>query len=190
MIVHTANAFLMNQFSQGRLSVDTIKRTIDAWKSKGRPTVREFMYDQATQRELIVANQHSIRFHSLGNNSSSETRVNSMLYGWKNTCNTMAIRTFCYPDTVVLKLFFDIEQTLELLGAADSILLHFQRLRAFTNELIRLARLKRDALENPSSDDRGASRTTRSSENSGIYGALGDPYGGLKLVPDGFVEQH
>jgi hypothetical protein len=52
----------------------------------------------------------------------------------------MAIRTFCDADTIILKLLFDIEQILELLGAKEPILLRLQQIRASSTETIRVAR--------------------------------------------------
>jgi hypothetical protein len=140
MIVHTANNFLMTQFSQGRMAMDSIKKTVDTWKTRGRPTVLEFMYDQATQRDLIAVNQQNLRFY--GERADDSVRINAMLYNWKQVASFMAIRTFCDADTVILKLLFDVEQILELLGARDPILARLQQIRATSNETMRVARAK------------------------------------------------
>ena len=87
MLVHTANTFLMNQFSQGRMAVDSIKKTVDAWKAKGRHVVIEFQYDQATQRDLVAANQHNFRFY--GERAGNDVRINSMLYNWKQVASAI-----------------------------------------------------------------------------------------------------
>jgi hypothetical protein len=118
MIVHTANKFLMTQFSHGRIGVDSIKKIVDGWKSKGRPLVLEFMYDQATQRELVVANRHNFRFR--GETAGSELRTTSMLYNWKQVASLMLIRTFCTADPVLLKLLFDVEQILRSWGIGNA----------------------------------------------------------------------
>lgn len=141
MVVHSANTFLMNEFSHGRFSVETIKKTVDSWKRAGRPTVIEFMYDQITQRDLVAANQQNFRFHNIGPTDSM--RVNSMLYNWKQVASTMAIRTFCTADTVILKLIFDIQQILEILGAPHAIMLRLHQIRAEVNEIIGVAKKKR-----------------------------------------------
>ncbi|RFU31418.1 hypothetical protein B7463_g4953, partial [Scytalidium lignicola] len=149
MIIHTANTFLMNEFSHGRFVVETLKKTVDSWKRAGRPTVIEFMYDQATQRDLVAANQHNFRFHSI--RPTDNVRVSSMLYNWKQVASTMAIRTFCAADTVILKLIFDIEQILELLGAGHPIMLRLQQIRAEVNELVSFANKKKSNLTNSKS---------------------------------------
>ena len=216
-LVHTANNFLMNQFRQGRMAVESIKKVSDAWRSKGRHRVIEFMYDQATQRELVVANQHNFRFH--GERAGDEIRINAMLYNWKQVSNLMAIRTFCNADTVILKLIFDIEQILELLGATEPILLRLQHIRAQASQSMRVAHRKEN--DKPSSQQYGGSKAidgsmstdnstsqryrglqeqakdNRSSTASALSAttrsgatdkSFDDPYGGMKLVPDYYVE--
>jgi hypothetical protein len=143
MVVISANSFLMNQFSQGRIAVDTIKKTVDIWKSRGRPVVIEFMYDQGTQRDLVAMNQHNFRFY--GERAGDSMRINSMLYNWKTVASLMSVRTLCNADTVILKLLFDIEQILELLGAREPIKLRLQQLRTTANETMRIERQKRAA---------------------------------------------
>ncbi|PQE21750.1 DDHD domain protein [Rutstroemia sp. NJR-2017a BBW] len=184
MIVHTANTFLMTQFSQGRMSIDTIKKTVDTWKNKGRPAVVEFMYDQGTQRDLVAVNQFNVRFH--GEKLGDDVRITSMLYNWKQVASLMAVRTFCNADTVLLKLLFDIEQILELIGATDSIMLRLQQLRVSINETIRIAKLgetRREATNGREMpwDPHNSTSTSRSV-------SIEDPYGGMKLVPDSYVE--
>ncbi|KAK2627950.1 hypothetical protein QTJ16_002596 [Diplocarpon rosae] len=190
MIVHTANTFLMNQFSQGRIAVDSIKKTVDSWKSKGRHVVIEFMYDQATQRDLVAANQHNFRF--FGERAGNDVRINSMLYNWKQVANLMAIRTFCDADIVILKLLFDVEQILELLGGAEAIMLRLQQIRASANEMMRVARQKKEARKSaqvqsavPATPGRAATWLSQSSAGASVE----DPYGGTKLVPDSCKEE-
>jgi hypothetical protein len=182
MIVLTANSFLMNQFSQGRIAVDTIKKTVDMWKGKGRPVVIEFMYDQATQRDLVTVNQHNFRFH--GERAADDVRINSMLYNWKQVASHMSLRTFCDADTVILKLLFDVEQILELLGACEGFLLKLQHIRATVNETMRVARQKRDFKPVREAASNGRSTTESSTRNP----SMDDAYGGMKLVPDSYFE--
>ena len=189
MLVHTANCFLMNQFKQGRIAIDSIKKTYDHWKSKGRPSVVEFMYDQATQRELISVNQHNFRFH--GGRAGDGIRINSMLYNWKVVASHMAIRTFCNADTVILKLLFDIEQILELLGGVDGILLRLQDIRLSVNEMVHISRRNRERKSAEEIlDGRDVSHDNRhTSEDFTRREGSGNPYGGLKLVPDFYADK-
>jgi hypothetical protein len=139
-LVTTANAFLMAQFRAARMDMDTVKKAVDDWQAKGRLRVIEFMYDQATQRELVVSNQDTLRFH--GETAGDDIRITSMLYNWKQVASAMAIRTFSDPDTVILKLFFDIEPILELLNATQDVMRKLQQLRFQVQESIRIARLR------------------------------------------------
>jgi hypothetical protein len=180
MLVHTANTFLMNQFTHGRMDMDSIKKTVDAWKAKGRPTVLEFMYGQATQRDLVAVNQHNLRFY--GETANNATRINATLYNWKQVASVMAIRTFCDVDTVILKLLFDIEQILALLGAREPLLLRLEQIRVSTFESMRVAR---------ANDQRFTGREptwNNQSSNDSLPKAqsLDDSYGGLKLVPESY----
>ncbi|CZT51292.1 uncharacterized protein RSE6_12416 [Rhynchosporium secalis] len=192
MIVHTANTFLMNQFSQGRMAVDSIKKTVDAWKARGRHVVIEFQYDQATQRDLVAANQQNFRFY--GERAGNDVRINSMLYNWKQVASMMSVRTFCDADTVILKLIFDVEQILELLGVAEAIMLRLQQIRATSNEMMRLARQRKRAQSNPheaaggATPGRAATWLSQSSNEASSRrpSADTDPYGGMKLVPDSY----
>jgi len=167
MLVHTGNSFLMTQFSHGRIAVDSIKKTVDTWKGKGRPLVIEFMYDQATQQSLVASNQHNFRFH--GPRAGDEIRISSMLYNWRQVASLMAVRTFCNADTIVLKLLFDIEQILELLGAGDPMLYRLQQLRLSANEMIRVVRQKKESTAASRGCDRdfGASTASYHSEYHG-----------------------
>lgn len=189
MLVITANTFLMDQFSQGRMSVDSIKKTVDTWKARGRPVVTQFMYDQATQRDLVAVNQHNFRFY--GERAGDSIRVNSTLYNWKQVAALMAIRTFCNADTIISKLIFDVEQILELLGAIDKVLLRLQQIRAQMTEKMRTARQKEDS--------KGKSYTSRDSgqgfqavrnsiDNVLDEQPVQDHYGGMKLVPEAYSE--
>lgn len=189
MLVHTANNFLMSQFSQGRIDVDSIKKTVDAWKSKGRPLVIEFMYDQGTQRELVVANQHNFRFH--GPTAGSEVRISSMLYNWKQVASLMSVRTFCSADTVIMKILFDIEQVLELLGAAEPLMLRLQQIRSTANQNIRTARHNKEVKEATQNhpQTRQLDFNARNPDGSARYDpAKEEGYGGMKLVPDSYLE--
>ncbi|TQS37568.1 hypothetical protein Golomagni_01952 [Golovinomyces magnicellulatus] len=135
MTAYTANSFLMSNFSQGRMSIDSIKRTVDSWRSKGRPVVIEFMYDQTTQHDLIALNHDNLRFH--GRHAKDNLRINSMLYNWKKAAGIMAVRTFCNADSIILKMLFDIEQVLEFLGASDPIIFRLQQIRDSTLGMIK-----------------------------------------------------
>lgn len=114
LICDSANTFLMHEYQNGRMSVDSLKKATDFWKSKGRPQVVEFHYDQSTQRDLIVANQKT--FHFYGPNANNPLQVHAMLYAWKTNAREMAVRTFCYPDSMIRKHIQDTFVMLDFLG--------------------------------------------------------------------------
>ena len=62
MVTVTANRFLLIQHEHGRMSPESLTKVLEFWKSKGRPQVIEFHFDQATQRDLIVSNLKTFRF--------------------------------------------------------------------------------------------------------------------------------
>lgn len=188
MLVHTANSFLMSQFSQGRIAIDSIKKTFDAWKNKGRPSVIEFMYDQSTQRELVAVNQHTFRFH--GERAGDGIRINSMLYNWKQVASHMVVRTLCNADTVILKLIFDIGQILELLGAAEGILLRYQNIRLSVNDKVQAARRERSTEEKLEDGRQLSQNATQAREDLYNKRPSNDSYGGgMRLVPDSYIER-
>jgi hypothetical protein len=123
----TANSFLMAQVNQARMSLDSWKKHDELWKDKGRPSVREFMYNLEMQQKLVADNQHGFRFYgdAVGNN----IRINAMLHSWRQVSRQLALRTFCDPDSVILKLICDVERILGTLGAVDSVMAGVQNLR-------------------------------------------------------------
>jgi hypothetical protein len=175
MLAHTANSFLMTQFSHGRMAMDSIKKTVDSWKAKGRPTVLEFMYDQSTQRDLIAVNQHNFRFY--GEKAGDKVRINTTLYNWRQVASFMTLRTFCDADTVILKLLFDIEQILHLLGAREPLLLRLQQIRASATETMRVAR----ANDQSCTGREPTWISQASNNNSSRVHSVDDPYGGPRL---------
>lgn len=128
LICNAANTFLMHQYQNCRMSVDSLKKVTDFWRGKGRPQVMEFHYDQSTQRDLIVANQKNFRF--FGPNANDPLRVNAMLYAWKNDAREMSIRTFCYPDSLIRNHIRDSFMILDFLGGHPAQYLTLYEVRA------------------------------------------------------------
>jgi hypothetical protein len=114
LICDLANTFLMHEYKDCRMSVDSLKQVTDLWKSKGRPQVVEFHYDQSTQCKLIQANQKTFRFR--GPEANNPQQVHAMLYAWETNAREMAIRTFCYPDSMIRKHIQDAFKILDFLG--------------------------------------------------------------------------
>lgn len=142
MICVTANVFLMEQRREGRMSVESLVKVTDMWKSKGRPQVIEFQFDQATQRDLILYNLKTFRFH--GENADDRVAINSMMYNWKTLAKEMSVRTFCTPDSVVRKHLHDIYRILELLGAPFTTFLAFQDIQVRTLNIMKEEQKRRE----------------------------------------------
>ncbi|KAI9828088.1 MAG: hypothetical protein M1832_003615 [Thelocarpon impressellum] len=135
MICVTANTYLMGQRREGRMSVESLLKITEFWKSKGRPQVIEFQYDQATQRDLVLYNIKTFRF--FGQHAENSISINSMLYNWKSLAKEMSVRTFCTPDSVIRKHLHDIYKILELLGAPLTTFLAFQEIQVKALKTIR-----------------------------------------------------
>lgn len=127
MICLSANDFLTRQYSEGRISPESIKRINSYWGSKNRPQVVEFHFDQATQRRLIFSNLRNLRFD--GECSTNPILLNANLRNWKVIVKEMSVRTFCAPDSVIRKHMHDIHKILGMLDTPVSIFLSFEDLQ-------------------------------------------------------------
>lgn len=126
MICSSANEFLLQQYYDGRISQGSIKKINSSWGSKNRPRVTEFHFDQTTQRELILVNLRTLRFH--GECAINPVLLHSNLRNWKAIAKEMSVRTFCLPDSAIRKHLHDIYKLLEMLNAAMSTLEAFHAL--------------------------------------------------------------
>ncbi|PLN83118.1 hypothetical protein BDW42DRAFT_192469 [Aspergillus taichungensis] len=123
----SANRFLVEQYNDGHLSKESIKKIINFWCSKNRPQVAEFQFDQATQRRLIMLNLRTLQFH--GENTTNPVLIYSNLHNWKAIVKEMSVRTFCSPDSVIRKHMHDIHKLLNMLGAPVATFLAFEDLQ-------------------------------------------------------------
>ena len=87
MICATANQYLNVQQHQGRMSVESLAKVTQWWASKNRPQVIEFMFDQATQRDLVLYNIKTFRFY--GPNAENVLSMNAMMQAWKSLAKEM-----------------------------------------------------------------------------------------------------
>ncbi|KAI9657807.1 MAG: hypothetical protein M1829_006873 [Trizodia sp. TS-e1964] len=142
MICVTANAYLMMQRREGRMSVESLQRVTEFWRNKGRPQVVEFQFDQATQRDLVLYNLKSFRFY--GEKAENPVALNSMMYCWKSLAKEMNVRTFCAPDSVIRKQMHDIYKILEMLGAPLTTFLAFQEIQVKALKKMRDEQERRD----------------------------------------------
>lgn len=115
MLVITANRFLLREAKAGRLSAETIARTRKGWEQRNLPQVVEYQFDQATQRELVLANISTVQF--CGNPSRDAILLNTALHAWGKMALEMRVRTYCSADSVFRKYLNDTRHILEMLGA-------------------------------------------------------------------------
>ncbi len=127
MIVATANEYLQTQQREGRMSVDSLARVLESWVSKNRPQVIEFLFDQTTQRDLILYNLRTFRFY--GPHADNLISINCMMQCWKALAREMSVRNFCTPDAVVRKNLVDAYKVLEMLGAPMITMVAFSDIR-------------------------------------------------------------
>ena len=145
MICATANQYLMTQRREGRMSVDSLVQIMKFWRSKNRPQVIEFQFDQQTQRDLVLYNLKSFRFY--GSNADNPLSLNAMMLSWKSMAKEMSVRTFCTPDSVVRKHMHDCYKILEMLGAPMVTFLAFQEIQVRALATMRDEQRRRDELE-------------------------------------------
>ncbi|RDW74505.1 uncharacterized protein DSM5745_07167 [Aspergillus mulundensis] len=130
MICVSANQFLIQEHAGGRVSEESINKINKFWASKNRPGVVEFLYDQATQRQLILSNIRTLHFN--GESSTNPVALHSNLHNWKAVVKEMSVRTFCAPDSVIRKHMHDIQKLLDMLGAPLATFLAFEELQMRT----------------------------------------------------------
>lgn len=127
MICVAANKFLKAQQKSGLMSADSVSKIVNQWSRKNRPQVLEFQFDQATQRDLVLYNINTFRFH--GEARTNPMVLNATMYAWKVMANEMSVRTFCTPDSVIRKHLHDTHKVLEMLGAGLTTFLVLQEMQ-------------------------------------------------------------
>ena len=174
VICFQANNFLMGEWRAGRLSDESIAKTKQTWTAKNRPQVLEFMYDQATQRDLIASNLRSVHFH--GECAQNPLVLNATLYNWKSLAAEMAVRTFCSADSAIRKHMHDAHKIIEMLGAPPNTFLALQDLQVTT--LAKINRKQRERIERykeqekleDTSQQKNSSKQMTPSKQSGSLG--------------------
>ncbi|EER38507.1 conserved hypothetical protein [Histoplasma capsulatum H143] len=141
MICVTANKFLLDQHKEGRISVESVTKVTNFWASKNRPQVVQFQFDQLTQRDLVIYNLRTFKFH--GECAQNVVALNATLRNWKAIAKEMSVRTFCTPDSVIRKHMHDTHKILEMLGAPIVTFLAFQELQVNTLSLMKQEQEKR-----------------------------------------------
>ena len=145
MICATANQYLQIQQREGRMSLESLSKVLQAWSSKNRPQVIEFLFDQATQRDLVLYNLKTFRFY--GPHADNIISMNSMMAAWKALAREMSVRTFCSPDAVVKKNLMDAFKVLEMLGAPLVTIMAFKEIKERAEAIIEGKTKARDDYE-------------------------------------------
>ncbi|KAI4145181.1 MAG: hypothetical protein LQ341_002454 [Variospora aurantia] len=145
MIVATANNYLIIQKDEGRMSYESVVKITNFWAQKNRPQVIDFMFDQLTQRDLILSNLKTFRFY--GPNAENAMSMNAMMNSWKTLAKEMSVRTFCTGDSTIRKQIQDIYKILELLGAPMVTFMAFQQIQVRILKVMREKQKERDELE-------------------------------------------
>jgi hypothetical protein len=127
MICTSANKFLKAQQKAGLMSADSVSKVVTQWAQKNRPQVVEYQFDQATQRDLVLYNIDTFKFH--GEARTNPLVLNASMYAWKVMAKEMSVRTFCMPDSVIRKHLHDSHKVLELLGAGLQTFLILQEVQ-------------------------------------------------------------
>lgn len=127
------------------MTVESLTKVTQYWTTKNRPQVIEFMFDQATQRDLVLYNLKTFRFY--GSNAENVVLMNSMMQSWKALAREMSVRTFCAPDSVIRRHMQDCYKILELLGAPLVTFLAFQEIQVKALKTMREEQKKRDEYE-------------------------------------------
>ncbi|KAH8696571.1 hypothetical protein BGW36DRAFT_264958, partial [Talaromyces proteolyticus] len=134
-MVVAANEYLLVQLHHNRFEGnDSIKRFVDYWNEKNRPIVPEFQFDMKTQRDIVSHNIRSFEF--TGKYSLDPVLLKTTMAAWASVINQLGVRTFCWPDSAIKKLFHDVYPVLEMLDADAEIMTVFVKLRQLMMELI------------------------------------------------------
>ncbi|KAL9109518.1 MAG: hypothetical protein Q9227_005853 [Pyrenula ochraceoflavens] len=141
MVVVSASKFLLRQHELGRISADSVSKATTMWKSKNRPQVIDFQFDQATQRDIIQDNLLTLRFE--GEYETNLVLLKSTLHQWKSLAKDMSVRTFCSPDSMIRQNLFDTSRVIEMLGAPQVMVLAWQELFGRTMGTMQMAAKRR-----------------------------------------------
>lgn len=115
LIVTQVNWFLMAQHRKGNVSAGSVSKVVNFWKMKNRPQVLEFMFDQITQRDLILYNLNSLQFAE--EYQHNNVKLNSTLNQWRAIAKEMNVRTFCNPDSLIKQHVIVTHKVCEMINA-------------------------------------------------------------------------
>ncbi|EED13032.1 conserved hypothetical protein [Talaromyces stipitatus ATCC 10500] len=138
----SANSYLLVQLQNNRfVGNDSIKRFVNSWKSRNRPVVPEFQFDMKTQRDIIVHNLRTFEFP--GRYGLDPVLLRGTLDAWGSVISQLNVRSYCWPDSAIRKLFHDVEPILEMLGASREVLATFLQIKQVVVAIVQQAKYKR-----------------------------------------------
>ena len=116
ILTTTINTYLNNEMAEGRMSLESVEKTVKKWKASHQPLPTEFMFDLGTQLRLVQANYETFRFY--GEHQGSSVRIHTLFKTWELLAKKLNRRTLATPDAEIRKYLADISNILALLGAS------------------------------------------------------------------------
>ncbi|KAL9616896.1 MAG: hypothetical protein Q9160_008285 [Pyrenula sp. 1 TL-2023] len=141
LIVTQVNRYLMEQHKKTRISADSVTKVVTHWKSKNRPQVLEFMFDQQTQRELVLYNISSLQFADKYHHNN--VKLHGVLSQWKAIAKEMNVRTFCNPDSMIKEHVLVTRKICEMVNARGGAYTALGQLEELVKTLIKDAETER-----------------------------------------------
>ncbi|KAK4228305.1 hypothetical protein QBC38DRAFT_158660 [Podospora fimiseda] len=132
-IASALEAYIESQFVRGRVSLAAIKKIADNWARKGRPKVIGFRYDIETQIEIVKLHINDFKF--CGRYATNPVIV-GVLDSMRMTARSMAVRTYCYPDTVISMWLTDARKLFELMGTGEREVCGIIGIHAFFSSVV------------------------------------------------------
>ncbi|KAK4159456.1 hypothetical protein QBC43DRAFT_193378, partial [Cladorrhinum sp. PSN259] len=132
-IASSLEIYIQSQFARGRVNLDVIKRTAENWARKGRPKVIGFRYDAETQLEIMKLHVNDFKWCG---RYASNPAILGVLDSARANAKLMAVRTYCYPDTVLAKWLVDAQNLYELIDVGQQELSVLQGIRQFFGERV------------------------------------------------------
>jgi hypothetical protein len=114
LLTTVLNEYITEEFNEGRLEADRLKRVAEEWQRKGHPKVVGFRYDLETQLDLVRMHLHHFRFYS---RAATTAAITAAIDTMRSNARVMRVRTFCVPDTVIAKQLLDSQTLFHILGA-------------------------------------------------------------------------
>ena len=156
LICVSSNKFILHEAQRGRISKDTVTKVRRSWEARNLPQVLEYHYDQATQRELILANFRTVHFN--GQFANDPVALNSTMLSWGTLAKEMSVRTFCSADSAIKKQLHDSQRVLEMLGAPLITCLAFEQLHV--KALANMTKRQKERLARSQAQHKGHTRNT------------------------------